>query len=119
MAHFAKIENGKVTNCIVVKNQDCGGGYFPESEAIGQAFISSLGFDGAWFQTSYNKNFRGNFAGIGMTWNDEVFHGESPYPSWVLDAQGQWNAPTAKPEGDYTWDEDSISWIPLPQSETE
>jgi len=112
MAHFAKIENNKVTNCIVIKNQDCGGGDFPDSEAIGQAFIASLGFDGEWLQTSYNRNFRGQYAGIGMTWGGEVFHGPSPYPSWVLNASGTWDAPTPKPEGDgYYWDEPTTSWL--------
>lgn len=111
MAHFAKIENGVVTNVIVVKNKDCGDLDFPESEAVGQAFIASLGFDGEWLQTSYNKNFRGNYAGIGMSWNGSVFHGPSPYPSWVLDGQGVWQAPTPKPEGEYYWDEPTLAWV--------
>jgi len=114
MAHFAQIENGKVTQCIVVKNEDCGGGEFPESEAIGQAFIASLGFEGEWLQTSYNKNFRGNFAGIGMDWNGDVFHGPSPFASWVLDENGQWQAPTPKPKGEgWRWDEDTTAWVEI------
>jgi len=65
MAHFAKIENGKdVSEIIVVANDDCGGGNFPESEPIGQAFIASLGIEGLWLQTSYNNNFR-NIYGSG------------------------------------------------------
>jgi hypothetical protein len=111
MAHFAKIEEGKVTRVIVVKNKDCGGGEFPESEAIGQAFIASLGLAGEFFQTSYNKNFRGQYAGTGLNWNGEVFHGESPYASWLLQDDGTWAAPTEKPEGPHYWDEDSVSWI--------
>jgi hypothetical protein len=43
MAHFAKINNGTVSQVIVVSNDDCAGGNFPESEAAGQAFIASLG----------------------------------------------------------------------------
>jgi hypothetical protein len=59
MAHFAKIKNGKVVDLIVISNNDCGGGNFPESESIGQAFISELSkgdsrFKGYWIQTSYN-----------------------------------------------------------------
>jgi transcription initiation factor TFIIIB Brf1 subunit/transcription initiation factor TFIIB len=46
MAHFAKIENNTVTSVIVVSNDDCGGGDYPDSEPIGQAFIASLGLDG-------------------------------------------------------------------------
>lgn len=59
MAHFAKIENNTVTQVIVVSNDDCGGGDFPESEPIGQAFLASLGLDGLWLQCSYHANFRG------------------------------------------------------------
>ena len=69
MAHFAKIENGLVTEVIVVANSDCGGGDFPASNPIGQTFIASLGIDGDWQQCSYNANFRGCYAGIGYTFD--------------------------------------------------
>jgi len=72
MAHFAQILNNKVETVIVVANDDCGGGNFPESEAIGQAFIASLGISGEWLQTSYNANFRGKYAGIGYTYDAEL-----------------------------------------------
>jgi hypothetical protein len=65
MAHFAKIENGAVHRVIVVSNDDCGGGDFPASEAVGQAFIASLGLSGEWKQTSYSASFRSKYAGIG------------------------------------------------------
>ena len=69
MAHFAKIENSIVRDVIVIGNDDCAGGDFPESEAAGQAFIAGLGLTGVWVQTSYNGNFRGTYAGIGMTYD--------------------------------------------------
>ena len=72
MAHFAKIENGTVTQVIVVNNDDCGGGDYPASEAAGQAFIRSIGLDGEWRQTSYNGNFRGKYAGIGDLFDAEA-----------------------------------------------
>ena len=65
MAHFAQTNNDIVQQVIVVSNDDCGGGNFPESEPIGQAFIASLGLRGQWLQTSYHANFRGKYAGIG------------------------------------------------------
>ncbi len=66
MAHFAQInENNIVLQVIVIANDDCGGGDFPESEPIGQTFIASLGITGTWLQTSYHANFRGRYAGIG------------------------------------------------------
>lgn len=68
MAHFAKVENNIVQQVIVISNDDCGGGDFPESEPIGQAFIASLGLTGLWLQTSYNGNFRGCYAGPGFVY---------------------------------------------------
>ncbi len=69
MAHFAKIENDTVTQVIVISNDDCGGGDFPDSEPIGQAFIASLGLNGLWLQTSYHANFRGCYASAGWTYD--------------------------------------------------
>jgi hypothetical protein len=73
MAHFAKIENNIVQQVIVVANEDCGGGEFPASEPIGQAFLASLGLEGEWRQTSYNGNFRGKYAGVGYTFDGTNF----------------------------------------------
>ena len=72
MAHFAKVENNMVNDVIVVANDDCGGGEFPDSEPIGQTFIALLGLDGEWLQTSYHANFRGAYAGIGYTYDAEL-----------------------------------------------
>lgn len=73
MAHFARIDSGIVREVIVIDNADCGGGDFPDSEAIGQAFISSIGLEGFYAQTSYNGNFRGTYAGIGYTFDGDAF----------------------------------------------
>ena len=72
MAHFAKISNETVEQVIVVANSDCGGGNFPESESVGQAFIASLGLTGEWKQTSYSGSFRGLYAGMGFTYDSEL-----------------------------------------------
>jgi hypothetical protein len=64
MAHFAKVVDGIVETVIVVANSDCGGGDFPASEPVGQAFLASIGFDGEWKQTSYSSSFRGTYAGV-------------------------------------------------------
>jgi len=71
MAHFAQIVDNKVTQVIVVADEDCGGGDFPNSEPIGRLFIASIGLKGEWRQTSYNGNFRGVYAGIGFTFDRE------------------------------------------------
>lgn len=73
MAHFAQINDSNVvTQVIVIGNDDCGGGDFPESEPIGQAFIASLGLTGTWLQTSYHANFRGKYAGIMDTYDPDL-----------------------------------------------
>lgn len=113
MAHFAKIENDKVVNVIVVSNEDCAGGDLPDSETAGQAFIASLGLDGTWVQTSYNKSFRGQYAGIGMNWNGAVFYPDAPFASWVLQDDGTWEAPISYPDDGlaYFWDEEAGAWV--------
>jgi hypothetical protein len=73
MAHFARLNDDNiVSEVIVISNDDCGGGEFPESEPIGQAFIASLGIPGTWLQTSYNGNFRGRYAGPSMYYAPEI-----------------------------------------------
>jgi hypothetical protein len=112
MAHFAKIENNTVTQVIVVADADCAGGQFPESEEAGAAFCSKL-LGGVWKQTSYNSNFRKRYAGIGYSYDPalDMFIEPQPYPSWTVDAEGDWQAPVPKPEGDYTWDESTQAWV--------
>jgi hypothetical protein len=72
MAHFARIENGIVQEVNVINNADCGGGDFPESEPVGQAFIASLGLAGQWLQCSYHGNFRAAYPGIGWTYDSDT-----------------------------------------------
>ena len=67
-------------------------------------------------RTSYNGNIRKNYAGIGFTYDAELdaFIPEKPFESWVLDeATAQWQAPVPMPEGNYRWDEDSVSWLEI------
>lgn len=73
MAHFAKInKDKKVEQVIVISNDDISNLEFPKSEPLGQDFIKNkLKIDGKWLQTSYNGNFRGQYAGIGMSYNEQ------------------------------------------------
>lgn len=81
IAHFARVEDGVVREVIVVNNVDCGNLDFPESEPIGQAFISKIGLAGNWRQTSYNNNFRGKYAGVGDKFDPDLGdHGEFVSP---------------------------------------
>lgn len=78
MAHFAEVLDGIVRRVIVVSNNDCGGGDFPASEPIGQAFIASLNIEGEWRQTSYSGSFRRKYAGIGDVFTGTEFVSPEP-----------------------------------------
>ena len=116
MAHFAQIQNGIVTQVIVISNDDAPDP-FPESEPLGQAFIASLGLTGEWRQTSYNGSFRAHYAGIGYTYDErhDVFYAPQPFPSWTLDDNWQWQAPHPAPDDgeEYGWDENLGDWVQL------
>lgn len=61
--------------------------------------------------------YRGNYAGIGYIYREDIdaFVPPQPFPSWTLDANAQWQAPTPMPtDGMYTWDEATTSWTHLP-----
>jgi hypothetical protein len=109
--HYAKVLNGKVVNVIVAEPD-----FF-------KTFVDSS--PGTWIATSYNTHgnkhsaggtpLRGNFAGIGHTYNatNDVFYAPQPYASWVLDANWLWQPPVAKPtDGQaYLWDESTKTWV--------
>jgi hypothetical protein len=78
MAHFAKIQDGIVREVIVIGNDDCGGGDFPASEPIGQAFIASLNIEGEWRQTSYSGSFRSKYAALGDIFTGTEFVSPEP-----------------------------------------
>jgi len=103
MAHFAKIDSNNIVTQVIVAEQD-----FINSGAVGDSFL--------WVQTSYNNNFRKNFASIGDTYDKakDAFIAPKPYPSWTLvEATCQWTAPSAMPDDGkiYTWNEDTTAWV--------
>ncbi len=114
MAHFAKIENGIVTNVIVVNNNELLVDGI-ESEQKGIQFCQSL-FGGTWIQTSYTNRIRKQHAGIGCTYDavKDQFVSPQPFPSWSLDSNNDWQAPTPKPEGSFIWDEETLAWVATP-----
>jgi hypothetical protein len=100
MAHFAKIEDGVVTQVIVVDNKDTADASGVEKEHIGAAFCEKL-LGGTWKQTSYNGSIRKNYAGLGYTYNTDIdaFVPPKPFASWLLNEEtAQWEAPVAMPE---------------------
>ena len=110
MAHFAQLDsNNTVTNVIVINNSDAALMDGTETESIGIAFCQKLfGTDTIWKQTSYNavngSGFRGNFAGIGMTYMENVA------TLGVGATFARWQSPLGDPLPDpsgqqYVWDE--------------
>ena len=116
MAHFAQIdENNFVINVIVVNDEDTTDEDGNEVEAIGSAFCHDL-LGGTWIQTSYNGNIRGNFAGIGSTYDpdNDAFLYPKPADNWVLDENFGWAPPVPKPDGElWGWDQGESQWIEL------
>jgi hypothetical protein len=118
MAHFAKIENGMVTQVIVVNNNELLVDGI-EVESKGAEFCQSL-FGGSWKQTSFNGTIRKQYAGVGYSYDEiaDVFITPKPYPSWSLDGNYDWQAPIDYPADgkNYSWDESNQVWVELPAS---
>lgn len=118
MAHFAELdENNIVKRVIVVNNKETQDANGNESEAVGVAFCQQL-LGGDWKQTSYNANFRKNYAGIGYTYRADIdaFVPPQPYPSWTLNNDtAKWEAPIPMPTDGkkYFWDETAQAWVEL------
>ena len=132
MAHFAQLDDKNiVTRVIVVNNDDITDSNGNEIESIGVAFCQKLlGADTNWKKTSYNRNIRGNYAGVGATYmanvatmgvgSTDIFIAPQPYPSWSIGVgTAQWYAPIDGPPDltvseqnarkSYTWDEDAYN----------
>ena len=116
MAHFAKLDdNNVVLEVHCVHNNELLDENGNESEAKGIAFLVdwSGGYTN-WKQTSYNANFRKNYAGIGYTYREDIdaFVPPQPYPSWILNANFIWKAPVDMPNDNqiYNWNEANQAW---------
>lgn len=115
MAHFAELDdNNKVKQVIVVHNNELLDELGNESEQKGIDFCINL-FGGRWIQTSYNANFRKNFAGIDFLYDPirDAFISEKLFESWILDEDTcNWVAPIPYPTDgkDYEWSEGNLQW---------
>ena len=101
MSHFAEINSDGVVQRVIVAEQN-----FINSGAVGDSFN--------WVQTSYNNNFRKQYAGMGYTYDKvkDMFIAPQPYASWALNDNNDWEAPSPMPtDGMYTWDEDTTAWV--------
>jgi len=125
MAHFAEIDsNNKVIRVLVACNQDIANNGGEQSEQAAKAFekVVPLSENGVkWIQTSYNNNFRKQFAGKDYTYDSikDVFIKPKPFASWLLDNNNDWKAPIEYPktytlnpphEDLYLWNEVNQQW---------
>lgn len=109
MSHFAKVENGIVTQVIVAE----------------QDVIDSGLFGTGWVQTSYNTYggvhrlggtpLRKNYAAIGYIYDEgrDAFYTQQPYTSWLLNEDTcVWEAPISYPSDGsmYQWNENDQAW---------
>jgi hypothetical protein len=115
VSHFAELdENNIVIRVLVGDNNLPNEGY--------DWFIENLG--GTWVQTSYNANFRKNYAGVGFTYDSQrdAFIPPKPFDSWTLD-EGTclWQPPTPYPTNgfSYFWNETDLTWELMDFSESE
>ena len=137
MAHFAKIsETNEVLAVLTVDNKDVLNADGVEDETVGQAYLEQHNNWPAqmWIQTSYNTSggthnsggtpLRGNYAGIGYTWDEDnnLFYGKKPFASWVLNTTtASWHSPIGDAPDDltdeekaahthYVWNEGTGAW---------
>ncbi len=110
MSHFAKVVDGIVEQVIRIDQETLNTG--------------AWGNPSDWVQTSYNTHgnqhpenrpLRGNYAGIGSTYDytNDVFYAPQPYASWTLDSNWTWQAPVPYPDDGkiYFWDESVVNWV--------
>ena len=117
MAHFAELDNNNVVLRVVVVGNDC----VPSDEHIdGETWCINFFKGGTWKQTSYNNNFRKQYAGINYTYDaaKNKFISPQPYSSWSLDANDDWQSPVTYPTDTGTeespkfisWNEENLKW---------
>ena len=120
MAHFAKMDSDNIVLKVhVLDNYVIADENGQDDEQKGIEFLQKLHKnENVYIQTSYNNNFRKNYAGKGYTYDQtrDAFIAPKPYPSWVLDeVTCRWEAPVPFPDSDgekrYRWDEAMTNWI--------
>jgi len=114
MAHFAELESKidptgfttdthQIVKRVVVVGNDVATAAGPlgdnDMHVDGETWCSNFFKGGTWKQTSYNSNFRKQYAGIGMRYDStkDKFLNPQPYASWSLDSNDDWQAPIAYP----------------------
>ena len=124
MAHFAELNSSnEVLRVVVISNDDVdanGGDQHGDAETFVASIVPHSTGGTAWKQTSYNSNFRKQYAGIGYSYDSSKnkFIAPQPYASWSLDSSDDWKAPVTYPsvteiDSNFVlivWDEDNQKW---------
>ena len=131
MAHFAELkamtdptgftsDSHQIVKRVVVVGNDiaAGGGTLEDNDmhVDGETWCSNFFKGGSWKQTSYNNNFRKQYAGINFTYDSakDKFIAPQPYASWSLNDNDDWEAPVTYPtditDKQISWDEDNQRW---------
>ena len=109
MAHYAYLDENNIVVAVTVGKD--------ETELIDGLDTETYYAQGTPYtvkRTSYNHNIRKQFCGIGFSYDavNDVFIAPQPYPSWSLDENFDWQAPTPMPtESDWYWSEENGEWL--------
>jgi hypothetical protein len=98
MSLFAKVENGVVTGTLEAAPEDLASGFLGNPSLF----------------VDYTNSKRP--AVFGGTYRADIneFIDPSPYPSWSLDSNNDWQPPAPKPtQGNYYWSESDLAWIEI------
>ena len=127
MAHFAELDgSNKVIRVVVVGNDvTTAAGPLGDNDmhVDGEAWCVNFFKGGNWKQTSYNHNFRKQYAGKGYTFDaaKDKFITPQPYDSWALDGNDDWQAPVTYPtdieDKFIDWDEAGQKWTATDNSD--
>ena len=108
MSYFAEIDENSIVTRVLVGDPDL------PNESY-DWFVENLG--GTWVQAYSDGSIRKNFASAGFSYDLErdAFIPPKPFESWVIDEETcTWQAPSPKPEGNYSWNEETVSWEEMP-----
>jgi len=129
MAHYGFIDNDNIVVEVITGKDENDTENLPEGFDSWEAYYETKRDGLTCKRTSYNTManqhildgtpFRGNYAGIGMVYDQEndVFYPAQPYPSWILNEETwSWDCPVPYPEIDpdnplsYQWNEEDQTW---------
>ena len=127
MAHFAELDGNNIVTRVIVVGNDVTTAAGPLGEndmhVDGETWCVNFFKGGNWKQTSYNNNFRKQYAGKGYTFDSakDKFISPQPFTSWALDGNDDWQAPVTYPTDTtdkmISWDEDNQKWTATDNSD--